>query len=77
MTASTQVSPWISLVNNLQYDSVSHGLGWQMRFRWIRRPGNDLYVVYTHDWSDFRAAAQPFATLDTRLATKLVYTLRF
>ena len=77
LTANTQVSPWISLVNNLQYDSVSRELGWQMRFRWIRRPGNDLYVVYTHDWNEVREPARRLATLDTRLATKLVYTLRF
>ena len=55
LTANTQVSPWISLVNNLQYDTVSRELGWQMRFRWIRRPGNDLYVVYTHNWNEVQA----------------------
>ena len=27
-------------------------MGWQSRFRWIMRPGNDLYVVYTHNWLD-------------------------
>ena len=77
VTANTQVSPWISLVNNLQYDTVSRELGWQMRFRWIRRPGNDLYVVYTHNWNEVQTPEQRLATLDTRLATKLVYTLRF
>jgi hypothetical protein len=77
LTANTQVSPWISLVNNLQYDTVSHELGWQMRFRWIRQPGNDLYVVYTHDWNEVPAPERRLVTLDTRLATKLVYTLRF
>jgi hypothetical protein len=77
VTANTQVSPWISLVNNLQYDTVSRELGWQMRFRWIRRPGNDLYVVYTHNWNEIQVPERRMATLDTRLATKLVYTLRF
>ncbi len=77
LTANTQVSPWLSLANKLQYDTVSRELGWQMRFRWIRRPGNDLYVVYTHNWNEIRAPGQRLATLDSRLATKLVYTLRF
>ena len=77
LTANTQVSPWISLVNNLQYDTVSHELGWQMRFRWIRRPGNDLYVVYSHDWNEVPTPERRLVTLDSRLATKLVYTLRF
>jgi hypothetical protein len=43
--ANTQFSPWLSLSNNLQYDTVSRLLGWQLRFRWIRRPGNDVYLV--------------------------------
>jgi hypothetical protein len=79
MTVRTQFSPWVSLLNNVQYDSVSRLLGWQMRFRWIARPGNDLFLVYTHNWHEAQAPDGPVrrATLDTRLATKLVYTLRF
>jgi hypothetical protein len=33
--------------------------------------------VYTHNWNEIQAPARRLATLDTRLATKLVYTLRF
>jgi hypothetical protein len=78
LNANTQFSPWLSLTNNLQYDTVSRLLGWQMRFRWIRRPGNDLYVVYAHNWQEvLRAGERHFATFDRRLATKLVYTFRF
>jgi hypothetical protein len=77
-SADTQFSPWISLANNLQYDTVSRLLGWQVRFRWIRRPGNDLYLVYTHNWHEpLTAGTRRFETLDNRLATKVVYTLRF
>lgn len=76
--ANTQISPWIAVSNDLQYDSVSRRLGWQMRFRWIERPGNDLFFVYTHNW---RRPVEPdtgrLLTLDNRAATKLVYTLRF
>src|SRR5690606_21103325 len=43
----TQFSPWVALVNNVQYDSQSAVIGWQSRFRWIIEPGNDLYIVYT------------------------------
>jgi hypothetical protein len=78
--ANTQFSPWISLANNLQYDDVSRLLGWQMRFRWIQRPGNDFYFVYTHNWREFDRLDGPgrrFDTLDNRAATKLIYTLRF
>jgi hypothetical protein len=77
-SAGTQFSPWISVANDLQYDTVSRLLGWQMRFRWIRRPGNDLYVVYTHNWRELLDPGERrIATLDNRLATKVVYTFRF
>ena len=71
-----QFSPWIAWVNNIQYDTQSAVLGWQSRFRWILKPGNDLYVVYTQNWLDDPLQARPF-TLDRRLATKLLYTRRF
>jgi hypothetical protein len=78
LTASTQFSPWISVANNLQFDTVSRELGWQIRFRWIQRPGNDLYLVYTHNWHEgIGVPERRFSTIDNRLATKLVYTLRF
>ena len=78
VTANTQFSPWLSLVNNLQYDDVTDALGWQMRFRWIQRPGNDVFVVYTHNWYEpLGEAARRFTTLDRRLAAKIGYTLRF
>jgi Domain of unknown function (DUF5916) len=78
--ANTQFSPWLSLANTLQYDDVSRLLGWQMRFRWIQRPGNDFYFVYTHNWRELDRLEGPgrrFDTVDNRAATKLIYTLRF
>jgi hypothetical protein len=76
--ASTQFSPWLSLANRLQYDTVSQELGWQIRFRWIHRPGNDVYFVYTHNWHEiFDEGRRRLTTLDNRLASKVVYTMRF
>jgi len=78
LETNTQFSPWISLRNNIQYDDVSRLLGWQLRFRWIQRPGNDLFLVYSHNWQEMTTAAgRSLQTLDSRLATKIVYTLRF
>ena len=51
-------------------------LGWQSRFRWIITPGNDLYVVYTHNWLD-EPLFDRFSTLDKRFASKILYTYRF
>ena len=70
------VSPFIALVNNIQYDSQSAVLGWQSRFRWILTPGNDLYVVYAHNWLD-EPQFNRFSTLNRRLASKVLYTYRF
>jgi hypothetical protein len=71
-----QFSPFITVVNNVQYDTQSTVLGWQSRFRWIVRPGNDLYVVYTHNWLD-DPLLNRFSTLDKFFASKVLYTYRF
>jgi hypothetical protein len=76
LVGETQFSPFIAVTNNVQYDSQSSVLGWQSRFRWIITPGNDLYVVYTHNWQD-DPLRDRFDTLDKRLASKILYTYRF
>ena len=43
---------------------------------WILRPGNDFYVVYTHNWMDDLTQNRTY-TLDRRAATKVSYTKRF
>lgn len=70
---NVQVNPFTSLVSRLQYDSVSRQLGWQARFRWITKPGDDLYVVYSQNWID-QDSLRP---LDRKLAVKMVRTIRF
>ena len=76
VVSDTQFSPWIFVVNTLQYDSVSARLGWQARFRWTLSPGTDLFVVYTQNWVN-EPVLDRFITQDRRAATKLVYTHRF
>ncbi|OFV97287.1 MAG: hypothetical protein A3F68_03235 [Acidobacteria bacterium RIFCSPLOWO2_12_FULL_54_10] len=75
LTPELQFSPWMSFVNRIQYDNVSRVLGWQSRFRWIVKPGNDLYFVYTQNWLD--DLNKGLGTLDRRAAIKGVYTHRF
>lgn len=74
--ARTQFSPWLSLANNVQYDSESRVVGWQMRFRWILKPGDDIFFVYTHNWLDDLSVAR-YRALDRRAAMKVVKTWRF
>jgi hypothetical protein len=70
---NTQFNPFVSLVNRLQFDTVTRQLGWQARFRWITRPGNDIFFVYTHNWTD-RTTLQTF---DRKGSIKIVRTIRF
>jgi len=72
-----QFSPFMAWVNNVQYDTQSAVLGWQSRYRWILRPGNDIYFVYNHNWLDDPLAARRFRSVDSRLSSKLLYTYRF
>ena len=76
LVGETQFSPFLSIVNDIQYDTQSSTLGWQARFRWIVTPGSDVYLVYTHNWLE-EPLLDRFATLDRRAASKILYTYRF
>ena len=69
-----QASPWMSLTAIVQFDNVSDDLGLFTRFRWILNPGNDLYVVYSHNWQSLESR---WLTLDRAATTKINYTHRF
>ena len=67
-------SPDLTWSNLVQYDSVSRILGFQSRFRWILKPGNDLFLVVSRGWfRRFDGAYIP--SFDTGSA-KLQYTFR-
>jgi hypothetical protein len=74
--SDTQFSPFMAVVNNIQYDTVTRVMGWQSRYRWIMKPGNDLYLVYTHNWRDDPIEGR-FVSLDRKFASKVLYTHRF
>ena len=76
LLVDNQLNPWIFIVNNIQYDSVSDVLGWQVRLRWTVSPGNDLFVIYTQNWLD-DPIMNRFETQDRRGAAKFVYTYRW
>ncbi len=76
LITDTQFNPWIYVVSNLQFDTVSKVLGWQARLRWTLKPGSDLFFVYMHNWLE-DLTFDRFATLDRRAAIKFVYTHRF
>jgi hypothetical protein len=77
MEANYSLSPFVSFANLVQYDNESRNLGWQSRFRWILRPGNDLFLVFDQGWQQEALGGFRLHAADTRLAGKVQYTFRF
>ena len=73
LNAGWNASPWTSFLANLQYDDVSEIVGLYSRLRWIVRPGNDVYLVYTRNWLN---APGNFSTVNQDAAFKVSYTHR-
>jgi hypothetical protein len=74
--ADYNFTPDISWANLAQYDNESRIAGWQSRFRWILRPGNDLFLVVNRGW--FRTFDDGrFEPRFDRESAKLQYTFRF
>ncbi len=73
--ADYNFSPNVSWANLVQYDNESRMLGFQTRFRWILRPGNDLFLVLNRGW--FRTLDGDYVSSYDRGTVKLHYTFRF
>jgi hypothetical protein len=72
-------SPRASFAGNLQYDDVSEVLGLFAKLRWIIRPGNDFFLVFTQNWLNVGDQFPDFdlATQSAGATTKINYTHRF
>jgi len=79
LTSEWHITPWISVTGSLQYDDVSEIMGLYAKFRWIIRPGSDLYFVYTHNWLNLDEQPLRFdlTTNSQGVASKINYTFRF
>jgi hypothetical protein len=73
--ATCNISPNISWSNLVQYDNESRILGIQSRFRWIIKPGNDLFLVLNRGWE--RSFDHEYFSSYSRGTMKLQYTFRF
>ncbi len=73
--ADCNFSPDVSWTNLVQYDNESRILGLQSRFRWILKPGNDLFVVLNRGW--YRTYGHRYTTAFDRATIKLQYTFRY
>jgi hypothetical protein len=73
-SANCNLSPNISWANLVQYDNESRELGFQSRFRWILKPGNDLFLVFNRGW--YRNFDRRFESSFDRGSAKFQYTFR-
>ena len=76
LSADFNFSPRISWANLVQYDNESNILGLQSRFRWILKPGNDLFVVVNRGWEDIGEVGNRFRNAFDRGSVKFQYTFR-
>jgi hypothetical protein len=73
--ADYNFSPDVSWANLVQYDSESRILGAQSRFRWILKPGNDLFLVLNRGWYRREWDNRYLPSFD-KGSVKLQYTFR-
>ena len=73
--ADYNFTPNVSWQNLQQYDNESRLLSFQGRFRWILKPGNDLFVVVNRGW--LKTFDGSFESSFDRASSKMQYTFRF
>ncbi len=72
-------TPWSSLTSSIQYDDISEVIGFFAKLRWTVNPGNDIFMVYTHNWRNIGNSIWDFdtETLSRGAISKINYTHRF
>ena len=76
-TVNYAVSPLLSWSNLIQYDNRSRNMGLQSRIRWTLEPGRDVFLVYGQGWIQDPNSSGRFTPADSKVSTKLQYTIRF
>ncbi|MGE5446722.1 MAG: hypothetical protein ACM3PR_00065, partial [Bacteroidales bacterium] len=74
VNANILFSPTVTLYNYFQYDNNSGNTGWQSRFQWIVKPGNEIILAWTSGWSSYMYIPQ---MNESALRFKIKYNIRF
>ena len=74
INANILFSPSITLYNYFQYDNATEKMGWQSRFAWILKPGNEIILAWTSGWTQ---PSSSFIMNESALRLKLKYNIRF
>ncbi len=73
LNANLLFSPNITLYNYFQYDNKSKSAGWQARFQWIIKPGNEIILAWT---SNFKKPGESIIPDESAVRLKLKYNIR-
>ncbi len=74
VNANVLFSPEITLYNFVQYDNASKIVGWQSRFQWIVKPGNEIILAWT---ANFLKPEERYIMGESSARLKLKYNIRF
>jgi hypothetical protein len=74
VNANILFSPSVTLYNYFQYDNATEKMGWQSRFQWIVKPGNEIILAWTSGWSQ---PADRWVMNESALRFKVKYNIRF
>jgi len=74
---NVSASPFLTFSNLIQFDNESRNLSWQSRTRWILKPGNDFFIVFSQGWIQDAQGGFRYRAHESRLSTKFQYTFRF
>lgn len=67
-------SPRMTLYNYIQYDNLSDQMGWQTRFAWILKPGNEIMLTWNSRWNE---PLEHYAVTESSARFKVRYNYRF
>ena len=73
LNANILFSPNVTLYNYFQYDNASNSAGWQARFQWIIKPGNEIILAWT---SNFNKPESAYVMDESAVRLKLKYNIR-
>jgi hypothetical protein len=74
MNLNILFSPTVTLYNYFQYDNASEKMGWQSRFQWIIKPGNEIILAWTSGWTKPEGVV---VMNESALRLKVKYNIRF
>jgi hypothetical protein len=70
------ISPYLGLMNYIQFDDISNQLGWSARLRWQISPGNEIFLVFNKNWERRWDPMSRFVPLEQRGVLKISLSIR-